>query len=148
MNNRFFVLVLACIFAIAILIHAISDSQSVTLIKEILVSHVDEIVVEENETNFYELSLKMTGLKFKLVEAQNIDLDELRMIGAKYFNQDEIIGAQIKFRATDKSVVTLYEFQTDSELENIDSIIKVDEKKYRAKLWNEDGTYFLLVRSL
>jgi Xaa-Pro aminopeptidase len=148
LNNKYFILVLSFILSLSLIINILTDSNSQKVVKEILESHVDEIVVEENYTNFKELSLKMTALKFKIESTKVPELEGLRMIGAKYFNLNEAIGAQIKFRDESKKVVTLYEFKSEEDLDELNETFKINDKRYKAKLWKKNDVYFLIVRSL
>lgn len=133
---------------VSLVIHFVSDTNSEKLIKEILKSHVDEIVVDENKTNFEQLAKAMTGLNFKIKKTQIKQLEGARMIGAKYFNSGETIGAQIKYRDDQKRVISLYEFKTEQQLEDLETAIDVDNGSFYVKLWKEKETYFLIVKTL
>lgn len=148
MNNKYFILILSFIFSLSLIIHLLTDSNSQRVVKDILASHVDEIVVDENYTNFQELSQKMTALKFKIESTNVTELKNLRMIGAKYFNLDGVIGAQIKYRDASKKVVTLYEFKSDEDFDDMSETIQMDDKRYKVILWKQNGVYLLMVRSL
>jgi hypothetical protein len=88
----------------------------------------------------------MTGLKFKLHSTEDPQLDNLQMIGAKYFNINDHVGAQIKFRDTDQSVVTLYEFELEEDLDELKKVLEIGDKSFQVKFWREGGLYFLIVR--